>query len=242
MQIVGHRGLAGLAPENTLVSFREAIRAGADWLEFDVRFASDGVPIVIHDASLKRTTSGRGPVRARSLAEIRKLDAGSWFDPRFAGERIPTLDDVLKLASRIRLNIEIKAHAAPARRAAQAVWSRVKRSGLQQRTLISSFDPNVLKALRDLDPKVSLGFPWQIGLRDPVRRALALKSRMMLFEVGGLSERKVRRCRDVGLEVWVYTVNEPEEMRRVLDLSIDGLITDRPDLLAGLLRREAVSS
>jgi glycerophosphoryl diester phosphodiesterase len=239
MYIVGHRGLAGLAPENTLASFREAVRIGADWLEFDVRFSSDGHPVIIHDGSLKRTSSGRGPVRGRSLAELRKLDAGSWFDERFAGEKIPTLEEVFKLGSRVRLNVEIKARSAPARHAAQAVWSRIQESGLEDRTLISSFDLNILRALRELDPTVALGFPWQIGLRDPVRRALALKCKMMLFEVSGLSEKKVRRCREVGLAVWVYTVNEPEEMRRVLDLGIDALITDRPDLLAGLLRGEA---
>lgn len=239
MQIVGHRGLAGLAPENTLVSFREAVRTGADWLEFDVRYTSEGTPVIIHDSTLKRTTNGAGPVRARTLAELRKLDAGGWFDAKFAGERIPTLDEVLKLGSRVRLNIEIKSKSAPARQAAQAVWTRVQEAGLEARTLVSSFDLNILKALRDLDPGAALGFPWQIGLRDPVRRATTLKCRMMLFEVGGLSEKKVRRCREVGLDVWVYTVNEPDEMRRVLDLGIDGLITDRPDLLAGLLRREA---
>jgi glycerophosphoryl diester phosphodiesterase len=95
--------------------------------------------------------------------------------------------------------------------------------------------------VRELDTAAALGFPWQIGLRDPVRRAMALKCRMMLFEVSGLSEKKVRRCREVGLDVWVYTVNDPEEMRRVLDLGIDALITDRPDLLAGLLRGEAAA-
>ena len=136
-------------------------------------------------------------------------------------------------------NIEIKARSAPAGHAAEAVWSRVRALGLQERSLITSFDVRVLKALRELDSEARLGFPWQVGLRDPVRRATSLRCRMMLFEVSGLSEKKVRRCREAGLEVWVYTVNEPEEMRRVLDLGIQGLITDRPDLLAALLRREA---
>jgi glycerophosphoryl diester phosphodiesterase len=222
-----------------MASFKEALRSGADWLEFDVRFSSDGIPVIIHDASLKRTTNGGGQVRARSSAEIRKLDAGMWFDPRYAGERVPTLDEVLKLGSRVRLNIEIKSKSAPARQAAEAVWSRVQEAGLESRTLISSFDLNILKALRELDAGAALGFPWQIGMRDPVRRATTLKCSMMLFEVGGLSEKKVRRCREVGIDVWVYTVNEPDEMRRVLDLGIDALITDRPDVLAGILRREA---
>lgn len=242
MLIVGHRGAAGVAPENTLASFREAVRAGADWLEFDVRFTSDDIPVIIHDGSLKRTCSGRGPVRSHTLAEMRRLDAGSWYDHRFAGEKIPTLDEVLKLGSRVRLNIEIKARSAPARQAAQAVWSRVQEAGLEDRILISSFDSNILRALRDLDSRVPLGFPWKIGLRDPVRRAVSLKARMMLFDIPGLSEKKVRRCRDAGLDVWVYTVNDPEEMRRVMDLGIEAIITDRPDVLSGLLRREAALS
>jgi glycerophosphoryl diester phosphodiesterase len=239
MYIIGHRGAAGVAPENTLASFKEAVRLGSDWIEFDVRLSSDGVPVIVHDSTLKRTTNGRGPVRARSLAELRKLDAGSWFDPRFSSEKMPTLDEVLKLGARVRLNIEIKARSAPASEAARAVWSRVRQAGLEDRVLVTCFDLRVLRALRDLDSEARLAFPWQAGLRDPIRRATTLKCRMMLFDVGGLSEKKVRRCREVGLEVWVYTVNEPDEMRRVLDLGIDGLITDRPDLLARMVRREA---
>jgi glycerophosphoryl diester phosphodiesterase len=241
VQIVAHRGAAGIAPENTLAAFKEAIRLGADWLEFDVRLTGDGVPVIIHDSTLKRTTASRGTVRSRTLAEIRKLDAGSWFDDRFEGEKIPTLDEVLKLGSRVRLNIEIKANCAPAREAAEAVWSRVTAAGLEDRTLLTSFDTEILRSLREIEPGAALGFPWQSGLRDPVRRALSLKCRMMLFEVGGLSEKKVRRCREVGLDVWVYTVNDPEDMRRVMDLGIDALISDRPDLLARILRREVVN-
>lgn len=242
MLIVAHRGAAGIAPENTLAAFREAVKLGADWLEFDVRMSSDGVPVVIHDATLKRTSTGKGPVHAKTLAELRRLDAGSWFEGRFSGEKIPTLDEVLKLGTRARLNIEIKSGGAPPAEIAAAVWGRVQEAGLESRTLVSSFDADVLKAVRELDAQAPLGFPWQSGLRDPVRRSLALKCRMMLFEVGGLSEKKVRRCREVGHEVWVYTVNEPEEMRRVMDLGIDAMITDRPDLLARLLRREAAIS
>lgn len=225
-----------------MASFREAIRLGAGWIEFDVRFTKDDVPVVVHDSTLKRTTSGRGAVRDRTLAEIRKLDAGSWFAPRFSGERMPTLDDVLKLGSRVNLNLEIKGRSAPAAVAAREVWRRVVDAGLEDRTLISSFDVKILKALRAFDRRAPLGFPWESGLRDPVRRALTLACRMMLLEVGALSEKRARRCRDAGLDVWVYTINDPEEMRRVLDLGVDGIITDRPDLLAGIVRREAALS
>lgn len=242
MQIIGHRGAAGLTPENTLASFREAIRLGAGWLEFDIRLTKDDVPVVIHDSTLKRTTNGRGPVRDRTLAEVRKLDAGSWFHPRFSAEKVPTLDEVLKLGDRVRLNIEIKGRSAPAEIVAKEVWERVRRSGLMDRTLITSFDVKILKGIRALDGGAALGFPWESGLRDPVRRALTLECRMMLLEVGALSEKRVRRCREAGVDVWVYTVNEPDEMRRVMDLGVDGLITDRPDLLTGILKREAALS
>jgi len=239
VEIIGHRGAAGLAPENTLNSLREAVRLGAGWLEFDVRFTKDDVPVVIHDSTLKRTTNGKGAVRDRALTEVRRLDAGSWFHPRFASEKVPTLDEVLKLGARVRLNIEIKGRSAPAEVAAGAVWGRVKAAGLEDRTLVTSFDVKILKALRALDGAAPLGFPWESGLRDPVRRALTLGCRMMLLEVGALSEKRVRRCREAGVDVWVYTVNEPDEMRRVMDLGVDGLITDRPDLLTGIVKREA---
>jgi glycerophosphoryl diester phosphodiesterase len=239
MEIVAHRGASGLAPENTLVSFREAVRHGAGWLEFDIRFSKDDVPIVIHDPSLKRTTNGRGQVRERTLAELRRLDAGSWFGAKFAAERIPTLDDLLKLASRVHLNLEIKARSAPAERAAELVWGRVREAGVHDRVLVTSFDVKILRALREIAPDVPLGFPWESGLRDPVRRALSLGCRMMLLDVAALSEKRVRRCREAGLDVWVYTVNDPEEMRRVMDLGVGGLVTDRPDLLSELVRQDA---
>src|SRR5262245_19125721 len=109
-----------------MASFREAIRQGSDWLEFDVRMSADDVPVVIHDATLKRTTSGKGTVRARTLAELRRLDAGSWYDARYSGEKIPTLDELIKLGTRVRLNIEIKPNSASPSSLAEAVWGRVQ--------------------------------------------------------------------------------------------------------------------
>ena len=188
-RVIGHRGAAARAPENTPAGLRRAKALGCAWVEFDVRLTGDGALVLCHDARLDRTTSGSGPVSSQTLASIRQCDAGSWFDPNFAGEKVPTLEEALWLAAELDLgaNVEIKADRGREYATAAAVADTVEqRRGRTPALLVSSFLPLVLAALRDLAPTDSSrrtlpvdparlggdrGWPW---LRDDWRRSSPL--------------------------------------------------------------------
>src|SRR4029453_18395946 len=146
-EVIAHRGASGTCPENTLPAFRRAVALGVPMVELDVQLTRDGHPVVIHDSTLERTTSGYGAVRRRTLAEIAALDAGRWFAPAFAGTRVPTLGDVLATIP-IRINVELKAIGGDGleHRALQAV----EEAGALGRVVFSSFDPSTLERLRAL--------------------------------------------------------------------------------------------
>ena len=227
--IVGHRGAARLAPENTLASFRAALRAGAVWVEFDVRFSRDGVPVVIHDPTLDRTTDGSGPVRDHDLSQIGRLDAGSWFDPRFHGERVPTLRAVLGLlAGRAGADIEIKQTGADVKEALSRVLEEVRDSRLQPFVISSFAEEAVAEAARRGAPAGLLIRP---KLRGIVSRARAVGARTVVFSTRQATPRRVARIREGNLSAWIYTVNERAAFEKALKLRFEAVISDRPDLL-----------
>jgi len=154
--LIGHRGYPARYPENTLASFKAAMEAGCDMIELDVTLTKDRKVVVIHDDTLDRTTTGKGPVKNRSLEEIKTLDAGGWFDARFATERVPELSEVLKLTTgRCLLNIEIKESAFEADYPADAIEHQVvglvKTGGAMGRVVISSFDQRILERIAAMD-------------------------------------------------------------------------------------------
>src|SRR5258706_613971 len=158
--VIGHRGAAAYAPENTLAGLRRAKALGSAWVEFDVRLTGDGAPVLCHDPRLDRTTSGSGLVSAKTLAAIRECDAGSWFDPYFAGERVPSLDEGLLLAAELDLgaNIEIKSDRGRGYATAAAVATTLQQlGGRAPAVLVSSFLPAALAGLRGLGPHVPRG-------------------------------------------------------------------------------------
>src|SRR5574341_1433935 len=183
-----HRGASLLAPENTLAAFELAVKQGADGIELDVRLCRTGEWVVIHDVRLNRTTNGRGLVRAKSIDELRRLDAGSSFHQKFANERIPTLAEVLDWAKgRALLNIEIKSLARPAERAEQSLLSLLRRHGVRRQCLISSFNPLVLRRLARLDPGLPTGLLLNVKwLQRGTEKSL---SRLMNIQALHLSRR-----------------------------------------------------
>ena len=215
---MGHRGAARLAPENTLASFRAALRAGAEWVEFDVRFSRDGVPVVIHD-----------PVRDHDLSQIGRFDAGSWFDPRFHGERVPTLRAVLGLlAGRAGADIEIKQTGADVKEALSRVLEEVRDSRLQPFVISSFAEEAVAEAARRGAPAGLLIRP---KLRGIVSRARAVGARTVVFSTRQATPRRVARIREGNLSAWIYTVNERAAFEKALKLRFEAVISDRPDLL-----------
>lgn len=222
--VYAHRGASALAPENTLAAFRHALQAGAAGVELDVHLSADGTPVVIHDETLERTTDGRGPVAGYTIEALQRLDAGSWFDPLFAGERLPTLAETLSLlAGRLRINVEIKES-----RAGLAVLDLLRHFP-QADVVVSSFNYDVLARLRREAPQLPLavlqdGGNWRQGLA----RAEALRACAYHPQAAMVSRPLLAACRAVHLPVLPWTVDDPAQVRLLVRLGVAGLFTNDP--------------
>lgn len=219
---IGHRGAAGLEPENTLRSFRRAAEEGADALELDLRVTRDGHLVVLHDPTVDRTTSGTGSVHELTLAEVQQLDAG-------LGERVPTFEEVLE-ATTLPIHAELKVVEA-----AEPLASGILEKAAERITLIS-FDPEALRRVKRALPDQPVGLILSGAPPDAAERARSLDADLVSLEAEYLNAEAVERCRRAALKVTAWTVNEPEQMQRVVELGVDGIATDRPDLLAGIVR------
>jgi glycerophosphoryl diester phosphodiesterase len=246
VRVIAHRGFSGIAPENTPSAFRKAIEVGADMFELDVRESRDGELVVIHDPTVSRTTDGRGAVSHMSLSELRVLDAGSWFSQEFAGERIPTLEEVLTLARRRTLvDVEIKTDAvmdSSAGGIVDDVLELVRDLGMEREVVLSSFDPGALARARSLSAEIrtaSFFDPRLSGASSPGEFMESVRSDGFVVSREQLSDATVARCHADGRPVWVYTVNELADLRRMVEMGVDAIITDRPDRLVALLRDRA---
>ncbi|MEO5373148.1 MAG: glycerophosphodiester phosphodiesterase [Alphaproteobacteria bacterium] len=234
-RVIGHRGSASTAPENTIASFRAAAALGVAMVEFDVKLSADGRTVIIHDETLERTTDGHGRVRETTLEDLRRLDAGGWFEPRFAGERLPTLEETLDflVTVELRANIELKpcpgleertAHVAMASAAERWPGGRVP-------PLVSSFSRVALAAAREVAPT------WPRGLivdrlPDDWREATAALGVSTLHcQERHLSPVAVAEVRRTGLVVVAWTVNTPERARTLWGWGVDAVITDTPDVI-----------
>ena len=232
--VIGHRGAAASAPENTLAGLRRAKALGCGWVEFDVRLTGDGALVLCHDPRLDRTTSGSGLVSAQSLAAIRECDAGSGFDPSFAGERVPTLDEGLLLAAELDLgaNVELKSDRGREYATAAAVASAVEgRRGRGPAVLVSSFLPSALAALRDLAPEIPRGVLYRFIPRGWAEMALRLGCTMIGADHRRLRPRCVARVRAAGYQLAAYTVNDPARARLLFDWGVTSVFSDAPDII-----------
>lgn len=241
--VTAHRGFSGQYPENTLAAFRAAIAAGCDRIELDVHLTRDNEVVVIHDDTLERTTTGKGNVADKTLAELRRIDAGAWFDARFTGEKIPTLAEVLDLCrDRIFINIELKkGKNFPYTMAelADRTLSVVEKAGMTGQILFSSFDPAAVDRIREINPRLPLALivdkPWERpeeAGRGKLYGALNCKTAVLNAE-------NIRRAQAGGIEIHAWTVNAPEAMEKFIALGVDGIITNHPDRLLGILQERA---
>lgn len=237
-RLIGHRGAKESAPENTLASIREAARQGAAWIELDVMLTRDGVPVIIHDDTLDRTTSGTGPVPSLDLADLRRLDAGSWFDPRFAGEPVPTLEEALELARSLGLglNLEIKPYPGQEGPTAGAAMAMLERLWPSDRPLlVSSFEVPCLEVALELAPAVPRGYL----LWDPPADWAAIADRIGAATLNVHQDRQtadsVAAYRATGRPVLAYTVNDADRARTLFGWGVAGLFTDAPGRLAAEL-------
>lgn len=236
--VIAHRGYSARYPENTLAAFEGAAAAGCDMIELDVTLTRDRRVVVIHDDTLDRTTNGRGKVAERTLAEIAALDAGSWFGPAFAGERVPELAAVLeRLAGRCRLNVEIKAAAFEADAPPDAIERQVAALARRHpgRILVSSFEPRYLERLAALPGAPPLALISRFALD---AAALEFLERIRAYSwhpfVGVLDRRQVARAHASGLKVFPWTIQSRAEAEHAASAGADGLIANELELLRGL--------
>ena len=236
---VGHRGASQRYPENTLASFRAALEAGAGGLELDVHLTRDGHPVVVHDATVDRTTDGFGVVSGMTLDAVRRLDVGG------TGERVPTLREVLDEFPTASVNIDIKDRDLPG--AEKVVVGVLREAGVADRVLVASADHRVIRRFRrasggEFDTGASrreiavfyaLSLLHLERLIRPAYAALQVPVRHGPLRI--LTPRFVKAAHAVGVRVDVWTINEPGRMREVLDLGADVVMTDRPDVLAEVL-------
>lgn len=230
--IIGHRGASLYAPENTMASFNMALEQSAAAIEFDVKLTSDDQVVVIHDPQVERTTDGQGLVSKLSLDSIKKLDAGSWFSNRFIGERIPTLEEVFDSFGRKTLmNIELTNYTTPSDNLVERVIDLVNRMNLKDHVYFSSFMASNLIRATKLLPGCGIGYLTYAG---PARlfQNIIQPSPSSLDSVNphysAVTIRMVQREHSKGRRVLVYTVNNPDEMRRLFLLGVDGVFTDDP--------------
>lgn len=244
--VIGHRGFNQLAPENTLPSFAFAKAAGADMVELDYHHTKDGALIVVHDFELDRTTDAierwggkKIPVASKTLEELKTLDAGKWFDPKFAGTRLPLLTEALDLIQKGNVTL-IERKAGDAKACIQLLRDR----NLVNQVIVQSFDWTYLKTFHELEPSQMLGALGPPGryqgkeLTDAekalsqewVDRVLQTGSRAVVWNRQVSTEAVVYAHRK-GLKVLVYTINEPELASQLLDMGVDGLITDNTAII-----------
>jgi glycerophosphoryl diester phosphodiesterase len=229
---VAHRGYSAVAPENTLPAFDAALRGGATIVEFDVRTTADGVPVVIHDRTLERTTTGSGPVWEAGHDEVRALDAGSWFSPAYAGVRVPTLAETIDLLAPAgaELLLEIKPPATPEQ--VKVILEQVASRGLLDRTIVQSFDPSVVAMVPDDVRRALLRLRLE---SDTPSLAASLGVVFCNPPVNDVLDdpATVAQLTAAGVEVMPWTANDPSRWPSLIGAGVAGLITDRVAELTG---------
>ena len=250
-----HRGGAKIVPENTREGFREGLRVGAGVLELDVHTTADGTVVVIHDETVDRTTDGSGTIREMTLTEVKRLDAGYRFTPdggrtypyRGEGVRIPTMEEVYREFTDVPINVEIKGKRPGIEK---ALWRIIEGAGAEERTLVVSEDSDTIRRFREASGRrvatasssVELIFFWLLsrlrlsGLSKPSYQALQGPETYKGLRI--VTSELIRRAHERGLRVDVWTIDYEPDMRRLLGFGVDGIMTDRPDILTRVLRGE----
>ena len=230
--IIAHRGDSANAPENTLAAFRLALANGADGIELDVMLSADQKLVVIHDDTLDRIINGHGQVGKTPFAALRELDAGSWFKPEFKGEPLPSLDEVFaELGGKFLINVELKNYKTPKDQLPELVVALVKKHGLGESVLLSSFNARNLPRAKALAPKIRTGLltlPGVLGL--PMRGFIGRRFRADDLNpyFKDVSARMVQSRHNLGQGVNVWTVDAPDDLRRMQAFGVDMIICNDP--------------
>lgn len=238
-----HRGASAYAPENTMPAFRLAMEMGADGIELDIHLTKDRHFVVCHDGSVERCSNGTGQIHEMTLQQLRALDFGSWFSPRFAGTLISTLEEVLEAVRNLTvLNIELKGPLPDGQdldEALSILYRTLKKYPVGQRVILSTFWHDWAGRLRELYPDMRTGLLY--GETYTAAQTLELAARFQASAVhpalNGVTPEIVRACHAKGLLVNVWTVDRPEDIEKAVSLGVDGIISNVPDRVLRALGR-----
>ena len=238
--IFAHRGASANAPENTMASFELAVRLGAKAIELDTMLSRDGIPVVIHDHTLERTTNGHGLVSDHSQSDLVQLDAGSWFSETFRGEKIPLLRQVFeRFSHNILINIELKNYHAPHDDLTEMVMRMVDEMDLWDSVLFSSFLPRNLRLIRNQKPEAKIALLCPSGIKGWLFRSsmyINLSPAIIHPALNDVDSKYIEREHKQGRRVHVWTVNDKTRARELLLNNIDGIFTDEPAAMLEVLR------
>ena len=240
--IIGHRGASAVAPENTTAAFREALAVGVDGIEFDVRLTRDGVPVVIHDSTLRRTGGLSHRVADLAWAEISKIDVGSWFAKTFANETVPSLAELFTLfqSNNSTLYLEMKCDSAAGQRPlAEACVMAIEEHSLRERVVVECFQLPALKILKEIDPDIKTVALFEPSFTNPsvlsdqriINQATDVSAAALALHHRLARESLVQKAKAVGLHVAVWTVDDPAWIERARTIGIDALITNNPETM-----------
>jgi glycerophosphoryl diester phosphodiesterase len=236
--VIAHRGASGHAPENTLAAFRKAVAQGASFIETDLQLSRDARFVAIHDATVNRTTNGQGAVHDLTLVELRHLDAGSWFGSEFAGERIPTLEEILEFSKKHDVVFYLELKPSGSWGGEHALIGALRESGEIPRTVVISFDTAILEGLRKIEPTLMTGVLYEGQIEKPIERALQVGARQLAVRANLVTPALLVAARKRDLQVVCWTVNHPAHMRLLMEAGVDGIMSDYPDRLVAAQRKE----
>ncbi len=230
---IAHRGASAEAPENTVAAFDEAIRLGARAVEMDVRLCKDGIPVILHDATVDRTTNGTGAVSDLTRFDLLRLDAGSWKHPRFAGTRIPLLTEALQAISDDAIPVlELKTEMDPV-----ILHRLLDEFSVSERAVILSFEPDLLQAVHRRMPHTAIGLLSDQWRPDLPRTCRALGAGILALDTGVLNAERIKAAHENHLRIWTYTPNDAGSIAACAAIGVEGIITDHPELIRRAIKR-----
>jgi len=240
--ILAHRGDSGSAPENTLASFKKAVDKGADGVELDVHLTADGVPIVIHDETVNRTTQERGRVAEFLLREITKIDAGTYYSSDFSHEKIPSLKEVLEVVSGMKvINIELKNNRENYPGIEQKVIKLTKEMGVFSKIIFSSFNHYSMIKVKEISPDAKIGVLYKAWLFEPWKYGKRMGINNIHPHYRAVNKDIINKCKDHGISVNVYGTNDKDRIEHLIRSGVDMIICDFPAEALEIRRRVSVT-
>lgn len=236
---IAHRGFSGSYPENTMLAFRKAVEVGCDGIETDLHITKDGVIVICHDEAIDRTTDGSGFIKDYNYEELRSFDAGIKFSKEFEGERIPSLDEFLDYVKdkNLLINLELKNNIIDYYELEKKVIDKVYEYNLKKNIILSSFNHYSMVKAKKHDHHIKTGLLCTEALYKPYKYVnMTGADALHPFYKSVMNEKIVKKIHERKIMINAYTINKEEDMKRMIELNIDGIITNYPDKLKGLLQ------